>query len=134
MLRLRRTRLRSNRGSIRLAIFSGSCQGVAVKATPILFLSAVLFCAGCGQDKSNPVTAPVDYVGTAVKQEQKAIKTVDTTSLNQAVQLFNVQEGRYPKDLNELVEKKYIGKLPDAPVGMKLSYDSAAGKVTVEKE
>lgn len=105
-----------------------------MKATPILFLSAGLLCASCGNDNSNPVTAPVDYVGTAVKQQQKAIKSVDTTALNQAVQLFNVQEGRYPKDLNELVEKKYIGKLPDAPAGMKLSYDATAGKVTVEKE
>jgi hypothetical protein len=115
-------------------MFNGPCQGVAMKATPVLFLSAVLFCAGCGDNKSNPVTAPVDYVGTSVKQEQKAVKTIDTTSLNQAVQLFNVQEGRYPKDLNELVEKKYIGKLPDAPAGMKLSYDANAGKVSVEKE
>jgi hypothetical protein len=116
-------------------MFNGTCQGVVVKTTtPVLFLSVVLLCAGCGQDKSNPLTAPVDYVGTQVKQEQKAIKTVDTTALNQAVQLFNVQEGRYPKDLNELVEKKYIGKLPEAPAGMKLSYDATAGKVTVEKE
>jgi hypothetical protein len=107
---------------------------VAVKATPIFFLSAALLIAGCGDEKSNPVTAPVDYVGTAVKQQQSAIKTVDTTALNQAVQLFNVQEGHYPKDLNELVEKKYIGKLPDAPVGMKLSYDANAGKVAVVKE
>jgi hypothetical protein len=113
---------------------NGPCQGVAMKATPVLFLSAVIFCAGCGDNKSNPVTAPVDYVGTAAKQEQKAIKTVDTTALNQAVQLFNVQEGRFPKDLNELVEKKYIGKLPDAPVGMKLSYDATTGQVTVVKE
>jgi hypothetical protein len=113
---------------------NGACQGVAVKATPIFFLSAALLIAGCGDEKSNPVTAPVDYVGTAVKQQQSAIKTVDTTALNQAVQLFNVQEGRYPKDLNELVEKKYIGKLPDAPVGMKLSYDATAGKVAVVKE
>jgi hypothetical protein len=105
-----------------------------MKATPALFLCTLVLCAGCGDEKSNPVTAPVDYVGTAVKQQQSAVKTIDTTALNQAVQLFNVQEGRYPKDLNELVEKKYIGKLPDAPAGMKLSYDATEGKVTVVKQ
>jgi hypothetical protein len=105
-----------------------------MKATPLVFLSAILLCAGCGDQKNNPVTAPVDYVGAAVKQQQSAIKTVDTAALNQAVQLFNVQEGRYPKDINELVEKKYIGKLPNTPVGMKLSYDATAGKVSVVKE
>jgi stage V sporulation protein SpoVS len=105
-----------------------------MKATPLLFLLAGLAIAGCGDEKSNPVTAPVDYIGSAVKKEQSAIKTIDTTALNQAVQLFNVQEGRLPKDLNELVEKKYIGKLPDAPAGMKLSYDANDGKVAVVKE
>jgi len=105
-----------------------------MKATPALFLCALALCAGCGDQKSNPVTAPVDYVGSAVKQQQSAIKSVDTTALNQAVQLFNVQEGRLPKDLNELVEKKYIGKLPQAPVGMKLNYDAASGQVSVVKE
>ncbi len=108
-----------------------------MKATPALFLCTlltVIIYAGCGDDKSNPVTAPVDYIGTAVKQQQSAVKTIDTTALNQAVQLFNVQEGRYPKDLNELVQKKYIGKLPDAPVGMKLAYDANEGKVSVVKQ
>ena len=43
----------------------------------------------------------------------------------------NVENGRNPKDLNELVEKKTIPKLPDAPRGMKLDYDATAGKVKV---
>jgi hypothetical protein len=65
-----------------------------------------------------------------VKAQQAAVKTVDLTSLNEEVQLFNVQEGRLPKDLDELVSKQYIGKLPAAPVGMKLVYDPVQGKVT----
>lgn len=115
-------------------MMNGFCQGVAMKATPAIFFCAIVLLTGCGDEKSNPVTAPVDYIGSAVKHEQSAVKTVDVTALNQAVQLFNVQEGRYPKDLNELVEKKYIGKLPDAPVGMKISYDATEGKVSVAKE
>ena len=70
------------------------------------------------------------YLGTMAKAQQAAVKTVDVTSLNQAIQLFNVQEGRLPTDLNELVTKQYIGKLPAAPVGMKLVYDAKLGKVT----
>src|ERR1035441_6715690 len=112
-----------------------------------LSLAARLLLIGCGQsnDKpaqttngaaggSSPLSAPADYVGALGKAQQVAIKTVDTTSLNQAVQLFNVDQGRYPKDLNELVEKKFIPKLPDAPRGMKLEYDATAGKVTVVKQ
>jgi len=73
-------------------------------------------------------------VGALGKAQQSAVKTVDTTSLNQAINLFGVEHGRYPKDLNELVEKKFIPKIPDAPRGMRLQYDAAAGKVKVVAE
>jgi len=83
---------------------------------------------------SSPLSAPADYVGALGKAQQAAVKTVDTTSLNQAIQLFNVENGRNPKDLNELVQGKFIPKIPDAPYGMKLEYDATAGKVKVVKQ
>jgi hypothetical protein len=70
-------------------------------------------------------------LGTLVKGQQTAIKTIDVTSLNENVRLFNVQEGRYPVDLKELVTKNYLGALPDPPAGMKLVYDAKEGKVSV---
>src|SRR3954471_12548745 len=73
-------------------------------------------------------TAPVDYLNAAVKAEHSAVKTVDTTSLNQAIQLFNVDKGRYPKDLNELVQERFIPKIPEVPFGSKLVYDEKAGR------
>ena len=107
-------------------------------------VAASLFLVGCGESSnkpaqptngaasgSSPLSAPADYVGALGKAQQTAVKTVDITSLNQAIQMFNVENGRNPKDLNELVEKKYIGKIPDAPSGMKLDYDATAGKVKV---
>ena len=107
-------------------------------------LAGALIVGGCGKEQSNtppppapaaaaPTGNPKDngYLGTLVKGQQTAVKGIDTAALNQEVQLFNVQEGRNPKDLNELVTKNYIGKLPDPPVGMKINYDATAGKVTV---
>ena len=73
-------------------------------------------------------------MGALGKAQQTAVKTVDTTSLNQAIQLFAVDQGHNPKDLNELVEKKFIPRVPAAPIGMKLEYDATAGKVTVVKQ
>lgn len=109
-------------------------------------LTAVL-AAGCGgsphgaasppasqASSGHPVAAPANYVATAVKGEQAAFKTIDTVSLNEEVQLFNAQEGRYPRSLAELVEKNYLHKLPEAPAGQKIVYDAAQGKVTVVKE
>ena len=110
-----------------------------------LLLLGGLALAGCGkkEEKStasstnennssgNPLTAPVDYLGAVAKAKKSAEKTVETVSLNQAVQQFSVAEGRYPKDLNELVTEKYLPKLPEPPYGMKIVYDAAKGEVKV---
>ena len=115
-----------------------------MKTLSCLSLVASLVLIGCGErsDKSpqptngaasgsSPLSAPADYLGALGKAKQTAVKTVDTTSLNQAIQMFNVEHGRNPKDLNELVQMKFIPKIPDAPAGMKLDYDATAGKVKV---
>ena len=110
-------------------------------------LAASLFLVGCGEScnqpgqatngaasSSNPLNAPAAYVGALGKAKQTAVKTADTATLNQAIQMFNVEKGRNPKDLDELVTEKYLPKLPAAPYGMKLVYDAAAGKVKVVKQ
>jgi hypothetical protein len=105
----------------------------------------LLFVAGCGQSEpaktdattnaattgSSPLTAPADYLGAIQKGKTSAEKTVDTASINKAIQLFSVENGRNPKDLNELVQEKFLPKLPDAPYGMQFNYDAANGKVSV---
>lgn len=79
----------------------------------------------------NPVTAPVDYLGAIAKAKKKAEGGVETAALTQQVQLFYSQEGRYPKDLNELVTLKYLSALPQPPYNMKFSYDAKTGEVKV---
>ena len=107
-------------------------------------LPLALSLAGCGDNKdastkttnssapgANPLNAPADYLGGLANGRNVAVKVVDTAALNQAVQLFNAQEGRNPKDLNELVTSHTIGSIPDAPPGKKLDYDPATGTVRV---
>jgi hypothetical protein len=116
-----------------------------MKRSLIAITFSVAALVGCGQkDQSaatpstnapaaggNPVTAPVDYLGSIAKAKKSAEKTVDTVSLNKAIQLFSASEGRYPKDLNELVTAKYLPRVPDAPYGMKIVYDAATGEARV---
>ena len=110
------------------------------------FLSVVLL-LGCDQKSQSSgggttntsssgsvLTAPVDYLRAAGKAQQSAVKTVDTATLNQAIQLFSVEKGRNPRDLNELVQEKFIPQIPATPSGTKLVYDAVAGKVSVVKE
>jgi hypothetical protein len=119
----------------------------AMKGPLVFAVCGALMVAGCGQDSgqaskstnaaasgSSPLTAPVDYLGAVAKGQQNAVKTVDTARLNQAVQLFNVDQGRNPKNLDELVAQKYIPQIPAVPYGMKLDYDPTSGKVTVVKQ
>jgi hypothetical protein len=108
-----------------------------------LFSAAILtsLCLiGCGKSDTpasgggTTPNASGDYVGALGRAQKNAITTVDTTSLEKAVQMFNVDKGRYPKDLNELVQEKYMPKLPETPFGMKLAYDPGSGKVSVVKQ
>lgn len=104
-----------------------------------MLVAAALVLGGCGKEQSAPppaaAPAPANsgngYLGTLARGQQTAIKAIDVTSLNENIRLFNVQEGRNPKDLNELVTKNYLGALPNPPAGMKLVYDAQEGKVSV---
>ena len=108
----------------------------------ILALAAASLLAGCGDKAPSPntadtaknATAPAaaDYGGALVNAKKSADKTIDVASLNQALQMFNVQEGHYPKTLQELVPA-YIAKLPAAPLGYQLNYDAAKGEVKAVK-
>jgi hypothetical protein len=108
-------------------------------------LAAALVLAGCGNKQGgssqtnsassgNPLNAPADYAGALANSQNLAVKVVDTASLTQAVQAFNATEGRYPKDLNELVTNKLIGEIPPVPQGKKLDYNPTTGEVKVVDE
>ena len=79
----------------------------------------------------NPITAPVDYLGAVSKAQKQSISTVDTVGINQAIQLFYVNEGRFPKSLNEIVGPDYLPHLPPPPPGTKFNYDAATGKFSI---
>jgi hypothetical protein len=106
----------------------------------LMAMAGLLFVACSKSEKSdsaatntsssgNPVTAPVDYLGAIAKAKKSAEKTIDTTALNQAVQLFHTQEGRFPTTLSELVTKQYLRSLPPPPNGMKYDYNPKTGQV-----
>ena len=106
---------------------------------PAVMLAAlvltVTLLAGC-DDKSSSApqaqtqsTNPADINNPLVNAKRTADKVIDASALNAALQLFNAQEGRYPKTLDELVPK-YVGKLPEPPLGYKINYDTTKGEVT----
>jgi hypothetical protein len=112
-----------------------------MKTALIPLAAGMALLAGCGDSSkpgtpanevSNVVAAPVNYLGAVVEAKKHSEKVIDVSYINQAIQLFQVSEGRLPKDLNELVPN-YVGKLPVPPFGTKLVYDAQAGTVKVVK-
>jgi len=120
-----------------------------MNASFLISVAVGLLLAGCGKNNSsphpqgtntsqttntteraNPAPYSADYLGTLMRADQHAVKTIDVSYLNEKIQLFNAQEGRLPKDLNELVPN-YVGKLPATPYGTKLDYDPNTGLVKV---
>ncbi len=85
-------------------------------------------------EEPSALTAPVDYLGAVGKAKQTAVKTVDLASINQAIQMFQVEHDRFPRSLEELVQEKYLPRIPEAPYGMKIEYDAQTGKVRVVKQ
>jgi hypothetical protein len=109
----------------------------------VFFAAAVLLVGCSGKSDStapqgtNAVSTATNGFGGYVKSlgeaQKTANKTIDVTSINKALELFNVQEGHYPKILQELVPN-YMPKIPDAPVGSKIVYDPASGTVKVVQQ
>lgn len=110
-----------------------------------LCIASSLFALGCGEKSNNksqttnsasgnPLTAPVDYLGALGEAKKKAEKTLDIVQINHAIQQFEEQENRNPKDLNELIEKGFLHEIPKAPYGSKIVYDAATGTVKVVKQ
>jgi len=104
-----------------------------------------LLVSGCGPKKdsptssnsttsSNPIGAPLDYVGAVGKAKKSAEKVIDTTSLARQIQLFYAAEGHYPEDLAELVREKYMPSIPPAPHGMKYVYNPTTGEIKILKQ
>ena len=112
-------------------------------AFTLLFAVACLcFFSGCkegkkssaGSSSGNPIAAPADYVEGLGKQQKSAQSTLSTVGIDQAIQRFNVEQGRLPKDLDELVAKGAITQIPPPPRGMKYDYDSKTGVIKVVPE
>ena len=79
----------------------------------------------------NPLTAPVDYLGTINEAKKHSIARINYAQVTHAIQQFQAMEERYPKDLNELVSQHYLGSVPNPPAGMKFDYNPTTGALKV---
>ncbi|MCM8777644.1 MAG: hypothetical protein NC905_05225 [Candidatus Omnitrophica bacterium] len=84
------------------------------------------------EEELTPFNAIEKYGGVMGTAMKKSKAMDDVLYLKNKINTFQVQEGRYPYSLNELVEKKYIDRLPEPPKGMSFRYDPSTGNVSVQ--
>ena len=112
-------------------------NSIAISVVAVTLLVGCGGKSGSGPQATNSVSVATNGFGGYVKSlgeaQKSADKTIDVTSINQEIQLFNVQEGRNPKTLQELVPN-FMAKIPDAPNGYKIIYDATKGEVKVVQQ
>ena len=108
----------------------------------LILVAGLLFCGCKKQDdttsqstnassSSGSSGGSADYYGAMTKAKKAAEKTVGAAGVNQAIGMFQAQEGRNPASLNELVTKQYLPNIPPPPTGMKYDYNPQTGQVRV---
>lgn len=104
----------------------------------ILGLASLLM-AGCDNSseqktsQGDKLSDAADVTAKAAKTEKRSSLTADMSAMNKAVLKFYVQEGRFPKALDELVEKQYVPILPLLPENAAWDYDTNSGVVSIQK-
>jgi hypothetical protein len=114
-----------------------TCISFFISITVLTFLAGCGGKSGSAPQGTNTVNTATNGFGGYVKSlgeaQKTADKSIDVSYINQAIQLFNVQEGRYPKNLEELVPN-YVAKIPDLPAGFKITYDAIKGEAKVVQQ
>lgn len=80
---------------------------------------------------SNPLAAPVEYLGAAAKAKTSSQNKIALASIQQAIQMYQIENGSFPPSLEELVKAGQIRSLPALPQGAQYQYDPRAGTVSI---
>jgi uncharacterized lipoprotein len=97
----------------------------------LLTFVAILMLSGCDDGSQNRPAKKPDSAEN--KTEPRTIKASDITALNKTLESFYIREGRFPTNLNELVERQYIPRLPLLPENTTWDYDTNSGIVGINK-
>ena len=93
---------------------------------------AGFICTGglfCSQGEKTADTVSKTLVDQPLDKTKRTRLFSDLQTISRAIQVFSAEKGRYPKDLQELVDTGYLQKYPHEPFGGKYLYDATTGKV-----
>lgn len=117
-----------------VCFFYGDRYARSMNPRLILLIVALIGLVGCdnASDK-NATSGEKPSAATTTPAQKPSTISADMKSLNKAVGSFYVQEGRFPNDLLELVEKKILPRIPALPEKASWDYDTNTGVVQIQK-
>jgi len=103
----------------------------------VIFLAIELTACGkkpvpASEEGLNPANAIQKYGGVMGKTYKRAKSFDALLSLKHDITSFQVEQGRWPSSLPELVEKGYTKELPSPPEGMSFKYNPDNGSIRLE--
>lgn len=72
-----------------------------------------------------------EQLGTMQRQLENAQQTTSDISVNQAIQAYAAENGKYPASLDDLVPE-YFSQVPTQPDGSAYGYDPSSGKLLLD--
>lgn len=107
-----------------------------MRTTMILCLCSVLTTVfiGCkpAEEKTERYQGPPEqYIRASLGAGENAKATLGIIAIQKAIDMFQLQNGRFPSSLAEVKKEGFLPQVPEAPIGKKFSYDAGTGKVTV---
>jgi hypothetical protein len=82
----------------------------------------------------SPQADPTNQLSSPVRSGRRPARTLESVALEKAIQRFNIQEQRFPKDLEELVTKGFVSALPENPPGGRYVYDPTNGQLLLVRD
>ena len=82
-------------------------------------------------EEAPPPREPVGYIRGTLDKKGEAQISVGLVQIRQAIEFFTFSKERFPEDLEELITKGYLEKIPDLPYRKKFLYHPSTGEVSV---
>lgn len=107
------------------------------RAASLLAAALALILCACTEQRSRAVNEPAAGKGgkggkvdfqAMIERSRNRQHTQDTVqTMQQAIRRFHSEIGRVPTNLAELVNRRYIPRIPQLPAGQQFAYDPTLG-------
>jgi len=101
------------------------CKIVLISSTFLMLFGS----NGCNKIRDSIDKQADDVIIQPVERAKETKLMSDLGTMRRAIDAFQAQEGRFPKDLTELSQRGIISRIPSEPFGGEWLYDENTGEL-----